>query len=108
MWCAGINDHFVCYSCLIQSFVKLAHLFLRDNWIIASKEAECRVLNVPGFFKQGCIGACRFPAHSSVEANYSGEVKVLICACSKRKSPSHAKAKCEGRTSRTLTRTQVI
>ena len=29
----------------------------------------------------GVIGASELPAHSSVEANYSGKVKVLICAC---------------------------
>src|SRR5213080_1160543 len=102
MWCAGINDHFVCYPCLIQFFVKLAHLFLRDNWIIASKETECRVLNMAGFFKQGFSSACSLPAHCRVEANYSGEVIVLICACSKRESPSHTEAKCECRTSRAL------
>src|ERR1700693_4039301 len=96
---AGVDNHFVCSHCSIQSLVKLANLFLWNARVISTKETKGRVFNVRGFFKQGGIGASKLPAHPRIKANYAVEVKVLFRACQKRKSPTHTKTKCERSTS---------
>src|SRR5947209_11777148 len=103
MWSAGIDNHFVGDPCFVQFIIKLAHLVCRDTRIVSAEKTQHRIFTVPRFFEHGGIGAAKLPAHSGIEANNTSQVQPLFGAGQKRESPSHAEAKCELRTSSTLT-----